>query len=507
MEYLIRHRGSLTAFLILTIACGKSSRYTSFGQESLNNSDVALTAGRALAQKHCTQCHIFPEPDLLDQSTYNYALTYMGLLMGFDSSATLSDPFDLAHFRNRFQLLSRTGRIPPKPLLPKADFTSLRNFYLANALAENKVSIPVERLSGAPIKFDFKDPVVTMAKQISGTPYLAVGGGTLHSLQILDKDQKVILETTFASPPVDVVHHQDSFFVVTLGDLLGGIGGANKAELWQLSAAKKTRLLSRLARTTQVLLHDFDGDHKPDFLISSFGNQEDGKLSWYGFVGGALREHVIAKNASIVRTAIASKPGVLPVKLIALQAGAREQLVLYTINKSNIIAKILAEFPPSYGSVWLEKADMDGDKQDEILVLSGDDADCGPYNALKPYQGLRVYDFKSDAVTLRNFFPVQGALSMSIRSATAGRALQILIFAYYADLRSPRDLVLFEVSPTGEWQQKSYFLNSRLTVGTWVGETNKVLVGSGNTPLRQRVGDSVSVRQFDGPALQEVELR
>jgi hypothetical protein len=150
---------------------------------------------------------------------------------------------------------------------------------------------------------------------------------------------------------------------------------------------------------------------------------------------------------------------------------------------------------------------MDGDKQDEILVLSGDDADCGPYNALKPYQGLRVYDFKSDAVTLRNFFPVQGALSMSIRSATAGRALQILIFAYYADLRSPRDLVLFEVSSTGEWQQKSYFLNSRLTVGTWVGETNKALVGSGNTPLRQRVGDSVSVRQFDGPALQEVELR
>lgn len=503
----MRYRALLAAMLFLAVTCGKSNRHSTFRHESLDTSVAALTAGRALAQKHCAQCHIFPEPDLLDQSTYNYTLTYMGLLMGFDSSATLSDPLDLAHFRNRFQLLSRTGRIPPKPLLPKADFTSLRNFYLAASLAENKVSIPVEKLTDTRIKFDFKDPVVTMAKQISGTPYLAVGGGTLHSLQILDKDQKVILETTFASPPVDVVHHQGSFFVVTLGDLLGGIGGANKAELWQLSGAKKTRLLSGLARTTQVLLHDFDGDQKPDFLISSFGNQEDGKLSWYGFEGGSLREHVIAKNASIVRTAIVSRPGVLPVKLIALHAGAREQLVIYLINKSGIVAKVLAEFPPSYGSVWLETADVDGDKQDEILVLSGDNADCGPYNALKPYQGLRVFDFKSDTVTLRKFYPVQGALSMSIRPAVSGRALQILIFAYYADLRAPRDLVHLESLPTGEWQQRSYFLNSRLTVGTWIADTNKVLVGSGNTPLRQRVGNSVSVRQFDGPALQEVELR
>ncbi len=505
---MIRPTKILFAFsFIYLISCKKPDTQDTFAGQALDTSDKALAEGRALSQKYCTQCHILPEPNLLNQESNNYTLSYMGLLMGFDSSANLIEPLEKAHFQNRFRLLKATQRIPQKPAVSREEFHALRNFFLAKSLIDPSPPVSVSKISGTVPNLKFDDKVVTLLKRIPGTERMAIGGGMTNSLQIFDSTWNILLETSFTSPPVDVVYEDKTYYVVTLGDLLGGLNSLKKAELWAVSSASKKKLLSGLTRSTQVLLHDMNGDGRKDFLISSFGNQEDGELAWYDFETGKQRKHTITENASVVRTAILSKPGKHPVQIAVLKAGAREQLMLYTIDRQKTESRILDQYPPSYGSVWLEAADLDADGNDELLVLSGDNADCGPHNAIKPYQGLRVYSMTADAATLRDFYPIQGALSMSIRPPSSGQPVQILVLAYYADLRAPRDVVILTADATGKFHEKSYFMNSRPTVGLWLNAANSLLIGSGNIPLRQRVQGSTQFRQFNGPALQEFTIR
>lgn len=493
----------LLTVLIPVLFCNKQGTHDNFSNESLDTSEEVIATGKNLAVKYCTQCHIFPDGNLLTQESYNYTLSYMGLFMGFDSSGNLSDPVEIKHFQNRFRLLQKTGRIPNSPVLPKSDFATLRNYFLVKASFDPPPAFNVSPISGTLPKFIFNDKVVTLLKKIEHTENIAVGSGLRNTLQIFDRQFTTVLEASFSSPPVDVQFNEGTYYVVTLGDLLGGIGSEKKAELWAINTKNKKKILGGLTRATQVLLHDMNGDGRKDFLISAFGNQEDGELAWYESVGGELKRHILVQNASVVRAAILTKPGVFPVKIAALHAGAREQLVLYIVDGHRTKSTVLETFAPSFGSVWIETADLDGDKAEELLVLSGDNADCGPYNAIKPYQGLRIYSLKNDTLSLLDFYPVQGALSLSVKPPSGQKKTQILVLSYYADVRAPRDMVILTKEGTGRFSEKSYFMNSRATVGMWLSSTDSVLVGSGNIPMRQRVGKTLQIRQFNGPALQE----
>jgi hypothetical protein len=164
---------------------------------------------------------------------------------------------------------------------------------------------------------------------------------------------------------------------------------------------------------------------------------------------------------------------------------------------------VLAEYPPHLGSVWLEMADIDGDGVDEILVLSGDNADAGPWGETKEDQGLRIYILDGARLILKKFISLPGALSFGL----IGK--DIAVARFYTPNESMADVTMLRHKQNLEFERSDFRLDSRATVLAGFirnGETN-LLVGSGNTPKMEIVNGTVQRRDFSGDLITDIRLR
>ena len=68
----------------------------------------------------------------------------------------------------------------------------------------------------------------------------------------------------------------------------------------------------------------------------------------------------------------------------------------------------MLRFSPVYGTSWFEMIDYDGDGDDDIVTVNGDNADES--YVLKPYHGLRIYlNDGNNHFEEKYFYPFYGA--------------------------------------------------------------------------------------------------
>ena len=102
----------------------------------------APTDGRQLAQSYCSNCHIFPEPELLSRDQWRQVLPYMGHRLGkYDSTSrdTLIAHTDL-------QGIDTTALFPEAPALSDAQWQAVQRYFLETAPLELPVTIAKRRL-------------------------------------------------------------------------------------------------------------------------------------------------------------------------------------------------------------------------------------------------------------------------------------------------------------------------------------------------------------------------
>lgn len=494
----------VSAFFLCCLLCCKDRGFDRFGDEILETDSAAIKTGQNLSQVHCSRCHLTPLPESLTQDTANFVLTYMGLFMGIDSQSTLRDPLELKQFESRRKFLRAGKMIAPSPELDRASWYKLRNYYLANAAQPYEYDPKSSNLTALAAPFPFEDRAVTLLANLADGS-VAIGGGVTNRLYILDAQSKVVFEAPFSSPPVWVQKTKRGYYVLTLGDLLGSIANTRKSELWFVSQNSRKKILSGLPRSAHFLVADFNGDGTDDFLVAAFGTLGDGKFSLFQSNGTRYSERLVANHDSIVRSLVWGKRDRSTFEIIALRAGAREQLLFYTISPEKITEKVLVEYPPHLGSVWLEAADIYGTGERLLLVLSGDNADCGPYLPTKPDQGLRLYSFSDGAVREKGFISLPGALAMDVSAQDGTGIKDIVVTHFYSPVSARQDLSILR--PLGGGAQGlshvSFALESRPTISVVRKKDNKrqIWVGTANLPMVQKIGNKPLVRKFGGRPL------
>ena len=86
-------------------------------------SDLVTSEGEAIARTHCGGCHQFPEPALLDETTWREGvLPVMGLHLGRLTAAS-------GKSQQNLQTLLLEGDYPRQPLLLEAEWEKLIAYY------------------------------------------------------------------------------------------------------------------------------------------------------------------------------------------------------------------------------------------------------------------------------------------------------------------------------------------------------------------------------------------
>lgn len=488
---------NLLIILVLLTGCNRA-RFSEFRGEKLETSG----RGRAIAEKQCSTCHLTPSPESMTQPTANYMLAYMGLFLGIDASRTLDDA-ERMHFKIRFEMLKRSGAIPARAAMVSDEWLSLRGYYLSQARYPFESGEKTETLTVRPIALD--DQGITLLKRLTDGR-IAVGGGMSGNLFFLNSDLAAEYSIHLDSPPVHIEERDGGYYVLTIGSILGR--EEDRSSLYFIAPGARTakRLIGDLPRSAHFLCIDANQDGRTDFLLAGFGNITGGGVHLIASRGATYESRQLSPRQSIVRLVqYSAKPG--ETKFFALAGGAAEGLLFMELAANDFRERELVKYPPHLGSVWLEYADVDGDGQKELLVLSGDNADAGPYNEVKNDQGLRIYSFDGNQATQRKFESLPGALSLTLIPKAKG--LDIAVARFYTDQATKQDLTLLDWQKDFAFARRHFSLESRPTVMAFlpVAGGGELLVGAGNAPLIALGEKGKLVRQYTGPVLFTAQLK
>ena len=407
-----------------------------------------------LAQRYCGSCHLFPEPQLLDQSTWTQSvLPAMAWRLGIQDTA--HQPLLGRNMKERF-LVQQAGIFPDSARLSQESWQRLVHYYDSLAPAQlPPARVPPARVppASSPVPFA-RQPVslglssgglTTLLRQHPQTEkiYLADGTRTLYQLSASGET-----EDFFELPGVvsDIYFRSDgTFYLLTVGNLNPHDEPLGRLVAMDAKGNVKS-LVSALNRPVHLNVHDLDQDGQDDIVICEFGNHI-GRLSWFRQTEeGPYEKRVLWERPGAVKTVVRDLDEDGRPDLLVLMAQAQEGVyAFYNQGDGRFSMKPLLEFPPVFGSSDFTLSDIDQDGDEDLILVNGDNADLS--NILKPYHGVRVYRNEgSYAFSEAYFYPMYGATRVVSYDADQDGDADLAASAYFPDFasESPRSFVYLE---------------------------------------------------------------
>lgn len=455
--------------------------------------------GEELAHTYCAACHAFPEPQLLDKKTWEHGvLPQMAPRVGVPSKS----------------LSGEMSRNPNMAVLAKTvsaeDWEKIVGYYREHA----PDSLPYQSLPAQP-QIDpafFKtgplvsrmqsSGIITLLKVDTTHERIFVGEAGTNKLRILDWNRHLISSLTLASPPTDLIVEGEHVLVLESGILDPNDEPKGSLVQYDFPGADSLRfskiLIDSLIRPVSVQQFDFDQDGVNEFLICEFGDNR-GRLALYKYDGSHYKRQVLDPSPGAIHFEIRDLTGDGAPDIVALFAQGNERIVLFENDGKGHFSgrqRILARFPPVYGSMYFSMHDFNGDGKLDILYVNGDNYDYS--RILKPYHGIRILENDGrNNFHERFFFPVYGAARAEVADFDNDGDLDILTTSNFADFeRHPeRGIMFFE--NTGRYQFRPYaftIASDNQWNLTAIGDLNKdgwpdVIIGAmdlGNVAKLQR---------------------
>jgi len=403
----------------------------------------SIESGEILAKKYCQSCHAFPDPSLLNTSSWeNGVLPNMGPRLGIFSFNWKIYP-SLRKDRN-----VAPGFYPSQPLMSPEEWQNILNFYLATA----PDSLPPQQRT-FPIKndlsiFSISSPAITglnpstcyLQVDTTESPRTILQSDAIRR-SVIRYDQNLLPIDSFSSsgPVVDIDFRALPQVVTNIGLLYPT--NAKRGKLDNLLNRNGKMYLDSaiyidsLRRPVQSIQVDLNADGRPDELVCEFGHLT-GALSWYENLGNnQYNRHILRPVPGAIRAYIRDyNHDGLP-DLVVLFAQGEEGIFLFT-NRGHgqFDQKEILRFPPSYGSSSFELDDFNQDGYPDILYTCGDNADYSV--VLKPYHG--VYIFLNDGhwnFKQKYFFPINGCYKAMARDFDGDGDLDLAVISFFADYR------------------------------------------------------------------------
>jgi hypothetical protein len=293
--------------------------------------------------------------------------------------------------------------------------------------------------------------IITLLKVDTTHERIFVGEAGTNRLRVFDFNRHLIASTILPSPPTDVIVDGEHVLVLESGILDPNDQPRGSLVQFDFVGTDSLRfskvLLDSLIRPVSAEAFDFEKNGRKEFLVCEFGNNI-GRLALYKYDGSRYERQVLDSSPGAIHFEIRDLTGDGAADIVALFAQGDERIVLFENDGKGHFGgqkRILARFPPVYGSMYFSLHDFTGDGRLDILYVNGDNYDYS--RILKPYHGVRILenDGKNNFHE-RYFFPVYGAARAEVADFNRDGRLDILITSNFADFaRHPeRGIVYLE---------------------------------------------------------------
>jgi len=452
---------TLFIYTILICLIGTSINLGSCNRKRYRIDNEILQEGGELAQIHCTSCHVFTPPTLLDKDTWQInVLPRMGRRLGMDHHSILGYP----QISPIWQL--------DQPVMKQIEWEKIVAYFIARSPQEMPKAILKEIPEVDPKIFNvssFTDSlsgssIITMLKYDSISDKIYAADGMTNILYKLSVKGEIEQQLILDSPPTDM-HILDEGFDVTLPGVLhpnnfdkGTVLRHNKS--MSFKADNLDVLLDSLFRPVRSIYKDFSNDGLKDYLVCEYGN-DIGRLTFYRAIegGGFAREIIEEIPGSIsMEPYDFNKDGYEDV--IVLFAQGDERIVIYYNDGfGNFMGnpKIVERFPAVYGSMFIDLHDFNGDGHMDILYICGDNFDYSMI--LKPYHGIRIFENDgNNNFSQKYFFSIYGAAKADVNDFDKDGDLDMVVAANFADMKDnpERGIMYFECLDTYKYKPYSF---------------------------------------------------
>ena len=371
-----------------------------------------ISKGETLYNTQCARCHIAPNIDHLPKELWvNAILPEMGARMGIKEGGF--QPYKGLDY-DEMEVIIRAGIYPYKPSLNEEDWKILKDYIITNApdslpkIDYPMSSKPQNRFDSHQISLDsVPGSYITFLKYQVSANKLWSGdiGGNLIAYDFNSAKSASITKVNNAI--VDYVEKDTVSYITDIGIL-------NPSELSSgkiIAHSKKGNvdIPHLFHRPVNNLVIDLDNDGSDEMVVSEFG-----------YLTGRLTLLTLDENKEYKKSILLGQPGSTrtvakdmdkdgKLDLIVLTSQGDETItILYQKENLNFLAEKAIRFSPLYGTSWFEIIDYDGDGDDDIITVNGDNAD--KTSIPKPYHGLRLHlNDGNNLFTEAFFYPLYGA--------------------------------------------------------------------------------------------------
>lgn len=468
----MKRTSAVTAILISIIF---SINYSCNNQSNKAASTVA--EGEKLARTHCSTCHAFPEPELLDKKTWTlHVLPKMAELMNakndFDTTNKDNKPGD----KTWEKIIQYYNTAAPEKLPGRSDTLS-------------PIQTGMKNFTAYPFYGRFPNPVTTLVYFDTVAKKIYFGDGGAGKVFVTNASFNAI-DSFFTGAGITDIHPGKDISAVTIVSITPSDAPQGKLEVLKKGAEPIT-IIGNLRRPVQATYADLNNDGNEDIIMCEFGFRQ-GALSWFENNGnGKYANHTLRPLPGAIRTEVYdfNKDGKPDIAALVAQ-GDEGLFIYYNEGNGKFREERVMQFPPAYGLNYFQLFDCNGDGFMDIITTNGDNADYSVIS--KPYHGIRIfYNNGSNQFKQQYFLPVYGAQKAIPADFDNDGDIDLVSIAFYPDYEKlPEESFIYWENTGNNTYKKSTF--NGFDEGRWLtmdagdmdGDSDKdIIIGSALLPV------------------------
>lgn len=399
-----------TVLLLLFIITGLPG-FNSFTVKTKSAAVAMDEEGRVLFLRHCTVCHLAPDPAGLTKEIWTgHVLPVMAARMGiiypnYDPFKGLSD--------EEQAIVKKHNIIPEEPVCTDADWVKIRDYIISNApdsvsTDEKRITrnSPLTQFVRQDVQIDNKPPsLITGLKYNSTTKTLWIGN---FYNQVLNWQygKGVIKTIKSQGPVVDFNFYKNNTYFTQIGKLYPTeLSTGSYAQLADTCVAP---ILTQLHRPVCIKINDLNNDGTSEIVVCNFGNKLGSLSLFKKNKAGKYIEDVLLPLPGAIKCYIKDMNGDGKKDIVAMFSQGDESVyIFYQKDNLKFKAKRVLRFPPDYGTTDMALVDYNNDGLTDIVTVHGDNADYS--NILKAYHGIRLHiNQGADVFKEKFFYPIYG---------------------------------------------------------------------------------------------------
>lgn len=426
----------------------------------------------ALYNSQCAACHVLPAINDLPKHIWkNGVLPDMAARMGIKDSTV--NPFKNVSFREQHAIL-KSGIYPNRPSLTLEDWNLLKNYIISLAPDSLPSSTnlndynKLNQFTSNPIKLDSTSGTfITFLKFDKESRSIITGdlNGDLVNYNFIRDQAHTLMKTGNA---ITAYSKKDKYTFIT------NTGNLNPSEIANGYIQIKTgdtleQLPMVLHRPIHTVVQDLNKDGENELVVSEFGNFTGSLSILEKKKGEEYQKEILLNQPGSIRTIVKDMNADGKDDLITLTAQGRENItILFQNDNLKFSAESVINFSPVYGTSWFELIDYDGDGDDDIVTVHGDNADKSYVH--KPYHGFRIHiNDGTNHFVEKFFFPLNGATRVVANDFDEDGDIDFGIVATFPDyINSPQSSFVYLENKNSDSFKFQPFTFPDAILGRWL---------------------------------------